>query len=71
MSEIRKPFLTILLKREGKRTFTKIELFRAELWDPTEKRKIRIRHQGKWFDANGKFIYKTQFMNILSKSLPI
>ncbi len=68
MSEIRKPCLIILLKKDGKCKYKKIELFEASLWDIKEKRRYRIRYDGKWFDK-GKLFYKTEFMNVLAKSI--
>lgn len=72
MSEIRKPSLTILLRKQGKTDANKLEIFPAEQWNPTYKNEYRLRVNGKWYSWEGKrYFYKTQIMKLLAKSLPL
>lgn len=71
MSELRKPCLTILLRKQGTQSAVKVELFKSELWpEHGATNQYRIRVKGKWFDG-GKYFYKTTFMQILAKSIRI
>lgn len=78
MGEKRKPVLTILLKKPGKKT-AKVELFTAsdfvdKPWCSYWRNRYRIRSNGKWFGSKGKSRKKTfftwyQFRDILWRSI--
>lgn len=80
MSEKRKPDLTIVLKKPGKRAH-KLELFLASkfgqhpwMTSGSWGRRYRIRTNGKWFDKTEgykgkKFFTKWEFRDLLFKSL--
>lgn len=58
MAEKRKPRLTMLLRKRGKRKSIKIELFEAHLWPKLYAKFgsrggqwFRIRINGRWFDT--------------------
>lgn len=75
MAEKRKPCLVLLLKIEGKKRRTKIELFRGNQWRKSP-RLFRVRVGGKWYpDLPGKngreFMYISQFKELLFRSLKI
>lgn len=77
MSEIRKPYLTFLLRYDGKKKSTKLELFDAFLWNKSfgvfRGKRYRMRVNGKWFQTpdGKKFFYKYEIRDIFWRSLKI
>ena len=80
MSDIRKPSFIFLLRFQGKRKSSKVEVFNAKLWDDglwkkrhgTKTDRYRIRVKGKWFnDKNGNPIFysKTEIRDLLWRSI--
>ena len=74
MAEKRKPDYTILLKKEGKKKFNKIELYNSELWGVYTRRayKYRIRANGRWYPKGAKkFYYKSELRDIIWRSIDL
>ena len=73
MGEKRKPILTILLRKEGKR-LPKIELYPIELWGDKfnnwNSPRYRLRINGKWFKSGEQEIFsKWEFRDLLFRSI--
>ncbi len=81
MSDIRKPYIIMLLRYSGKKKSNKIELFDAKLWDEgcvvrgrSKTPRYRLRVNGKWFNSKeGAMVFysKTNFRDLLMRSLKI
>lgn len=79
MGERRRPIMTILLKKQGKKT-NKVELFKATDfvtlgcigYNKNPENCYRLRVNGKWFPKGEKrFLWKSEIRNLLFRSLKI
>lgn len=76
MSEKRKPCYTIIAKKSGQRS-NKIEIYNASDFEPKKyiagknsDNCFRLRVNGRWFPkGERKFYWKTEIMQLLSKSI--
>ena len=72
MSEKRKPYATLLLKKEGKAKSNKVEMFRKALWenDNNMDNRYRLRVNGKWFpEGEMRFFTKTAIKEMFFRNL--
>ena len=77
MSEKRKPYLVVLLKKRGNKT-RKLEIFEATLFDENKTlargaKLFRLRTNGKWFSGKREqktFFKKWEIRDLLMRSLP-